>query len=236
MSRFLQLSDPFSRQGDGGGAGEPPVQRSLPLHPRQTYLLCLRLGPVVGSWRGTHLRSSFISFRATSFLCVWRSMGRQLTPDGSSHLFRCHSFGLAYMAPNSCHPRFHHRHQHHLSMICRLLGLVLSVFLRISTCRAKVCVSFWLTRNLGTDHSGPKAQARKNECMTLTLLTECHCAIIIMCYRFTCRSCPMSSSRSFLTNVCTRSSQTAVVQVIAMAISQTVALRLGRKLLNSVAG
>ena len=42
------------------------VHRSSPLQPRKTYLH----RPVVGSWRGTHFRSLFTSFRATSFLCV----------------------------------------------------------------------------------------------------------------------------------------------------------------------
>ena len=70
----LTVSDFLSRGAGGGARGLRPTKLSLT--PQATYLLCLRLGPVVGSWRGTHLRSLFISLLATSFLCPWRSKGQ----------------------------------------------------------------------------------------------------------------------------------------------------------------
>ena len=63
----------------GGLRGCRGAPSNEALQPRKTYLHRLRLGPVVGSWRGTHLRSPFISFRDVA-------RGRNLTPDGSSHL------------------------------------------------------------------------------------------------------------------------------------------------------
>ena len=101
------------------------VQRSSPLRPRKTYLHCLRLGPVVGSWRGTHLRSSFISFRATSFLGVWRSKGPK------PHPLRIISFCFVlYAIPavwRTWYQNFHfifvfhyHHHPHH-SAACLFL-------------------------------------------------------------------------------------------------------------------
>ena len=130
-------------------------------------------------WRGTPSKVPCTLGKRTCFACVWApswAAGGALTfVHLSSHFvlrrssvrgvagaetlpltdhitfFVCHSFGVTYMAPNSCHPRFHHHHQHHLSMICPL-GVVLSVFLRISTCRtknsvcvrARVCVCVWV--------------------------------------------------------------------------------------------
>ena len=118
----------FLAGGRRGCRGAPPLQ------PRKAYLHRLRLGPVVGSWRGTHLRSPFISFRATSFLCVWRSTGQKPYPWRIiSFRFGCHSWCLACVAQNFhlisalslralLHFRYHHHYQHHRISSCVTLS------------------------------------------------------------------------------------------------------------------
>ena len=123
----------FSCRGTEGLQGGS-VQRSSPLQPRKAYLHHLRLGPVVGSWRGTHLRSPFISFRATSLLCVWRSKGQKPYPWRIIWFrFACHSWCLACVAQNFhlisawslwalLHFRYHHHYQHHRISSCVTLS------------------------------------------------------------------------------------------------------------------
>ena len=75
------------------GRGSPDLQRLFILQgraaPSNEALPCtlgkgtcvgLSLGVVPGSWQDPHFRSSFISVRATSFFCVWRSMGQKPYP------------------------------------------------------------------------------------------------------------------------------------------------------------
>ena len=118
----------FLAGGRRGCRGAPPLQ------PRKAHLHRLRLGPVVGSWRGTHLRSPFISFRATSFLCVWRSKGQKPYPWRIiSFRFGCHSWCLACVAQNFplisalslralLHFRYQHHYQHHRVSSCVTLS------------------------------------------------------------------------------------------------------------------
>ena len=80
--------------GGRRGCRGTPSNEAFPCAPGKRTCIACAWGPVVGSWRGTHPRSSFISFRATSFLCVWRSKGPNLTPYRS-----CHSVLFLYAIP-----------------------------------------------------------------------------------------------------------------------------------------
>ena len=94
------VHNPSFRRGTDGGAGSS-VQRSSPLNPRKTYLLCLRWAPswaAGGALTFVHISSHF-ALRHSFVSGVAR--GRYHTPDGSLHLvYVCHSFGLAYLAQN----------------------------------------------------------------------------------------------------------------------------------------
>ena len=97
------------------GVQESSVERSSPLHPRKTYLPCLRLGPVLGSGRGlafVHFSSHFVLLHS----CVSDVARAETVPlfCQSSHLVSC-AIPLVWHTwyQMSSHFRYHHHHQHH---------------------------------------------------------------------------------------------------------------------------
>ena len=109
VSRFLQLSDPFSRQGDEGGAGElRPTKLSPCTLGKRTCFACVW----APSWAAgealtfVHLSAHFV-LRHSSVCGVAR--GKNLTPGGSYHLFRmpflwCDIHGTKFMSSSFSSP------------------------------------------------------------------------------------------------------------------------------------
>ena len=84
--------------GGRRGCRGAPSNEALPCAPRKRTCIACAWAP----------SSSFISIRATSFICVWRSKGPKPHPLRIiTFCFVCHSCGLAYLVPKlSFHFRF----------------------------------------------------------------------------------------------------------------------------------
>ena len=112
-SRFL-----LGRGTEGVRRGS--VQRSSPPHSRKTHLLASALGPKVDSWGMLSTSSSGVPFLESGI------PGQHLTKtDHQAILGACYVYAPNFVVLQCPAPLFLHR-------------LVLSVFLSISSCRAKV--------------------------------------------------------------------------------------------------
>ena len=78
--------------GGRRGCRGAPSNEALPCAPRKRTCIACAWAP----------SSSFISIRATSFICVWRSKGPKPHPLRIiTFCFVCHSCGLAYLVPKT---------------------------------------------------------------------------------------------------------------------------------------